>query len=228
MFSIENKVCNRNEAKFLTYRAYCPHTSGYNAVRRSHLDRTRCCKDCRKFDFKGTLFGVRTGTVQEYAKLTHRELGISQKSAWPMLHRPQNAAETANVIFSSVMEVDEIYASRKRKNTSEAQRRRTKITGVGDLGTAAVVGVNNQICGQDSAEVVDNTDNTILRNLVVRHIQGEAKVHTSKAKAHTDLPFVLESVRYGQNKREMGTVEQMSCIVTCIQGKWLKYAELAR
>lgn len=230
MFSIDKKVHNwTTEAKRLAHSAYRPRSGSYNVVRRSHPNQTPRRKDCREFRFKGAQFGDRTSMVLEHARLKYRELGISQKSTWFMLHRLREATERGNMIFSSLIEVDETYVGRKRKIKRDAQPRGIKATSGGGVGKAAVVGVNNQYCSQDLAEVADNTDNTTLRNFAVRHVKGEAKVHTDKATAHMVLPLVgLKAVRHGQSKREMGTIEQMSCTITCTQDKRLNYTELAK
>ena len=46
----------------------------------------------------------------------HRELGISQKAAWFLLHHLCTAAETGEELFSGPVEADEIYIGAKRKN----------------------------------------------------------------------------------------------------------------
>ena len=78
------------------------------------------------------MFTVRVGTVMEGTRLPyrswaiaiyllttnlkgisslklHRELGITQKSAWFMLHRLRKAAESGDRQFSGPVEADETY-----------------------------------------------------------------------------------------------------------------------
>ena len=89
----------------------------------------------------------------------HRELGISQKSAWFMLHRlrkPPQGAETGVGPFAGPIEVDETYMGGKRKNMST--KRRKKLTGRGPVGKTAVVGAKDRATKQVSAKAVTSTD----------------------------------------------------------------------
>ena len=51
----------------------------------------------------------------------HRELGITQKSAWFMLHRLRKAAESGSGMFSGPVEADETYIGGKRANHEQRQ-----------------------------------------------------------------------------------------------------------
>ena len=46
----------------------------------------------------------------------HRELDISQKSAWYLAHRIRKALEDDGGLFSGPVEVDETYMGGRRKN----------------------------------------------------------------------------------------------------------------
>ena len=52
----------------------------------------------------------------------HRELGISQKAAWFMLHRLRLAFEAETGPFAGPVEVDETYMGGKRKNMPNRKR----------------------------------------------------------------------------------------------------------
>ena len=121
------------------------------------------CSDCRSY------FSVRTGTliarsniplrkwaIAIYLTVTslksvssmklHRDLGISQKSAWFMLHRIREAWAGGgdDGDFSGPVEADETYFGGKRKNMSNAKRRELADTGRGPVGKVAVVGVKDR------------------------------------------------------------------------------------
>ena len=54
----------------------------------------------------------------------HRDIGVTQKTAWYMLHRLREAwAEAGLNEFVGPVEVDETYMGGKRKNMSKSKRR---------------------------------------------------------------------------------------------------------
>src|SRR5882672_6067466 len=70
-----------------------------------------------------------------------RDLKITQKSAWFMLHRIRHAMQTGTFSkFSGQCEADESFIGGKARNM-HADKRREKITGRGPEGKAIVMGV---------------------------------------------------------------------------------------
>ena len=144
------------------------------------------CPDCRSY------FSVRTGTALERSKIPlqkwaiaiylemtslkgissmklHRDIGISQKSAWFMLHRIREAfaSPTDGPRFRCPVEVDETYMGGKRKNMSNAKR--ASLTGRGTVGKTAVVGAKDRDTNQVRAQVVEKTDKPTLHKFVANH-----------------------------------------------------------
>ena len=170
------------------------------------------CSDCRSY------FSVRTGTAIERSKIPlrkwaiaiylemtslkgvssmklHRDIGISQKSAWFMLHRIRQAwTGPGNGAFAGPVEVDETYMGGKRKNMSNAQRK--ELTGRGSVGKTAVVGVKDRASNEVRAEVVTSTDKATLQGFVVANTARGATVYTDEAAAYEGLPFNHEAVKH--------------------------------
>lgn len=217
LFSTEEKAQAWIESKRWPNGAYCPRCGSFDVVCTSHPSQTHRCKDCRRAGDKRPMFSVRTSTVMEHTKLKyrawaigiylyatnikavssmrlHRELGITQKSAWFMLHRLRKAAEAGNVVFSSPVEVDETYVGGKHRNMSNNERR--ELTGRGAVGKSAVVGIKDREIGKVSAHAVDNTSKEKLQSFVVRHVEGTATVYTEEATAYSRLSFNHEAVKY--------------------------------
>ena len=107
------------------------------------------CPSCRH------RFSIRTGTILERSKIPlrkwviaiylcatsrkgvssmklHRDLGITQKSAWFMLHRIREAMKSQTGVFTGPVEVDETTIGGERKNMPKAKRER--LTGRGAVG----------------------------------------------------------------------------------------------
>ena len=163
------------------------------------------CSDCRKY------FSVRTGTaiarsnvplrkwaIAIYLCLTglksvssmklHRDLGVSQPTAWFMLHRIREAwaTETAGG-FAGPVEVDETYVGGKAKNM-HAKVRKSRVSGRGTSGKAAVVGVKDRASGKVRAATVPNTTLPTLRGFVDAHTDAAAMVYSDEAAAYQSLP----------------------------------------
>ena len=111
------------------------------------------CPDCRSY------FSVRTGTpmarsnvplrkwaIAIYLCLTslksvssmklHRDIGVTQRTAWFMLHRIRQAWASGDDggPFDGPVEVDETYMGGIRKNMSNAKRKELADTGRGPVG----------------------------------------------------------------------------------------------
>jgi len=180
------------------------------------------CSDCRSY------FSVRSNTalgrskvplrkwaIAIYLEMTslkgissmklHREIKVSQKTAWFMLHRIRQAWGVPNDdTFPGPVEVDETYVGGKRSNMSNAKRKALAGTGRGAVGKTAVVGMKDRPSKKVRAKVVDHTDKPTLQGFVVDHAAPHAKVYTDEAKAYVGLPFQHESVKHSAREYVRG------------------------
>lgn len=94
-----------------------------------------------------------------------RDLGITQKSAWHMLHRIRLAMQEGSFTkMSGTCEADETYVGGKAKNMHKDVRAR-KIKGRGALGKTIVQGVLNRRGRVMADVVVDSKQRTLLPNV---------------------------------------------------------------
>ena len=184
-------------------------------------------KGCRKH------FSVRSNSVMQSSKLgyqtwavaiyllttslkgvssmkLHRDLGITQKSAWHLAHRLRMTwAKTPGAVepppSKGSVEVDEAYFGGKRKNMSNAKRKALKDAGVGrgSVGKTAVVGVRNRATGEVDAAVAERTDGATLKGFVLAHSREGETVYTDESAAYEGLP-VRESVRHSTSEYVRG------------------------
>ena len=211
----------------------CPHC-GHDNIQHptTHPKMAYRCRrgGCRKF------FSVRTGTVMAHSKISfqkwaiavflmnvnikgtsslrlHRDLGISQKSAWFMAHRVREAwaVETAEPMRGPV-EADETYIGGLAKNM-HARVRREKITGRGAVDKTAVVGARDRSTGQVAARVVGDTTGPTLRGFVAEHAKAGAQVYTDEAKAYRGLPRHRAVCHFGRPVRRRHGARQRDRVV---------------
>ena len=184
----------------------CPHCD-HDSVQHptTHPTMPYRCRGCRRF------FSVRVGTVMECSKLgfqkwaiavylfntnikgtssmkLHRDLGISQKSAWHLAHRIRETwSDRQGEPFAGPVEADETYVGGRAKNM-HAKVRRERITGRGGVDKTAVAGVRDRASGKVAAAVVASTDGPTLRGFVTGHAAVGAMVYTDEAKVYRGLP----------------------------------------
>ena len=200
----------------------CPHCGSIDTHECSHAKMPYRCRDCRKY------FSVKTGTVMAgsplpllkwlyaiYLDVTslkgvssmklHRDLGITQKTAWFMQQRIREAfAHNGAGLFDGPVEVDEAYFGGKRSRMSNAKRKALEGTGRGAVGKTAVVGAKDRASNQVRAKVVQSTDAATLQGFVVDHTDAFAQVYTDDSGAYQSLPYKHDTVKHSANEYVKG------------------------
>jgi transposase-like protein len=180
----------------------CPSCGGKE---HSYLKTRRLwkCKNCKR------QFSVKVGTIFEDSPIpldkwlasiwmianakngisSHelgRAIGLTQKSAWFVLHRIRLAMQSGNFDrVSGEVEVDETFIGGKAKYMHGKVRRR-KITGTGGSDKTAVMGVLKRD-GEVRAMVVPDTKKRTLQGRVREHVEPGSKVYSDAAYAYTGL-----------------------------------------
>ena len=131
----------------------------------------------------------------------HRDIGVTQKTAWFMLHRIREAwTQERETLFAGPVEADETYVGGKRANMSKTKRRELAAT-VGKRGTGGkevVIGVKDRETNEVAARRISQTDAKALRGFVREHLDPGATLYTDEAHAYKGMPeFTHEAVNHG-------------------------------
>ena len=174
------------------------------------------CRDCRK------TFSVRTGTAIERSRVPlrkwalaiyltttslkgvssmklHRDLKVTQKTAWFMMHRIRETwGQDDTPPFPGPVEVDETYVGGRRKNMRASKRRELlKIHGRGGSSMEVVAGGRDRDSNRIHARVVDGTDRVTLRDFVDRVADVDSSLFTDEAVVYRGMREHHEAVNHG-------------------------------
>lgn len=172
------------------------------------------CKGCKK------QFSVKVGTIFEDSPIgldkwlaaiwlitnakngissyeIHRGIGITQKSAWFVLHRIRVAMQSGSFEkLSGDVEVDETYIGAAARNMHKSKHKRL-IKGRGMNHKTAVMGML-QRQGRVKAKVVAWTDRPTLQGAIRENIEAGSTVHTDDhgAYRHMSDDYVHEVINH--------------------------------
>src|SRR5215213_2788002 len=109
----------------------------------------------------------------------HRAIGVTQKTAWFMLHRIRLAMETGSIEkLSGNVECDETFIGGKAKNMHK-HKREAIIKGRGSVGKTAVFGALERK-GRVLAKVIESTNRETLHNEVKEKVETGANLFTDE------------------------------------------------
>ena len=183
----------------------CPHCDCDNIQDGArHVSQRFRCRGCRR------RFSARTGTILAdsnvgfqkwiiaiYLMTTslkgvssmklHRDLGVTQKTAWFMAHRIRGAWHRSQTEpFAGPVEADETYVG-GRARSMHARQRRERFRGRGPVGKTAVVEVKDRASNQVVATpVADTTAQTVVPLVDGATVDG-ATVFTDEHRSYRPL-----------------------------------------
>jgi transposase-like protein len=116
-----------------------------------------------------------------------RALGVTQKTAWFMLHRIRRAMQTDSFLkkFSGEVEVDETFIGGNARFMHVAQRQR-RITGTGGKDKTAVMGILER-GGKVRTTVVEDRKKKTLQEEVKKHVEAGAALYSGDLKSYEGL-----------------------------------------
>jgi len=113
--------------------------------------------------------------ISSYEVANH--LGITQKSAWHLIHRVRRAMQSGSFSkLSGEVEVDETFIGGKARNMHVSKRMR-RITGTGTKDKTAVIGILER-GGKVRTSVVPNRRKKALQGEVRQHVEAGAALYS--------------------------------------------------
>jgi transposase-like protein len=183
------------------------------------------CKGCRK------QFSLKVGTIFEDSPLgfdkwlpaiwliansknsisSHelgRSLGVTQKSAWFMLHRIRDAMATGTFQkMGGITEVDDTFIGGLAKNMHRDVHAR-KITGTGGVDKMIVQGARNRDTGSVTAAVITGVDAATIQENIYEWVETGSAVFTDTHSGYKGLDacYAVKQVNHSKGEYVSGIV----------------------
>jgi transposase-like protein len=116
----------------------------------------------------------------------HRSIGVTQKTAWFMMHRIRLAMQRGSIEkLEGQVEVDETYIGGLARYMHK-NKREEKITGTGTSGKIAVMGLLERH-GEVRTKIVPDTKSRTLKVEVRENVEPGSEVHTDTFQSYQGL-----------------------------------------
>jgi transposase-like protein len=141
----------------------------------------------------------------------HRDIGVTQKTAWFMAHRLRLALQEGGFMLSGEVEVDETFIGGKARNMHVATKKR-RITGTGGKDKAVVFGMVER-GGKVKAQVVSSRKRSTLQPEIYKHVEAGSALYSDALLSYRGLEsnyahqVIDHAVSYAEGTVHTNTME---------------------
>ena len=158
---------------------------------------------------EGSNLGFQTWVIAMYLLSTgikgvssmklHRDLDVTQKTAWFIGHRLRESWAKDKSMFSGPVEVDETYIGGKEKNKRNSKKLNA---GRGAVGKTPVAGAKDRETNRVSATVIQGTTQENLEGFIQERVEPGSTVYTDDHGGYNRLHLDFEHASVRHSVRE--------------------------
>ena len=162
---------------------------------------------CKEYKVCGRKFSAKSNSVMESSRLgyqiwaiavyllttslksvssmkLHRDLKVSQKTAWHLAHRLRKSFEDGDQKFNGIVEADESYFGGLEKNRHADKKLKS---GRGAVGKKAVAGLKDRDTNRVAAKVIENTKRKTLHDFIGDNVEQGSTVCTDDFMSYQNM-----------------------------------------
>ena len=106
------------------------------------------------------IYLLTTGIKGTSSMKLHRDLGVTQKTAWHLAHRIRTMWQAGDFLLPGPVEADETYIGGKESNKHESRKLHA---GRGTIGKIPVAGIKDRSTKEVRAQITQPVNNEIIR-----------------------------------------------------------------
>ena len=183
----------------------CPHCN-HNQIYKYSNGKLFKCKKCRQ------QFTIKVGTIFENSKIPLRkwflamyllttnkkgissiqmsnQLGVTQKTAWYIVHKLRNIVFNENMNFNGIIEIDETYIGGKEANKS-LDKKTPNSQGRSLKSKTAILGIINRASETTKKSIiafkVDNVKASTIKS-IIKNINRDVTIYTDEFRGYNSL-----------------------------------------